>query len=104
MLARFSPLLLCLVLLGPRAACAADAAQGKAVAERWCSGCHVVRQEQKTAATDQAPSFVAIGKLPEFGAARLALLLLAPHPNMPKLSLSRSEVADLAAYIQTLPR
>jgi hypothetical protein len=28
--------------------------------------------------------------------------LLAPHPNMPKLALSRSEVADLAEYILTL--
>ena len=32
----------------------------------------------------------------------ISLVLLAPHPNMPKLSLSRSEIADLAEYIGTL--
>jgi hypothetical protein len=29
----------------------------------------------------------------------LALFLLLPHPKMPDMSLSRSEAADLAAYI-----
>ena len=33
-------------------------------------------------------------------AAKLALFLLAPHPRMPDMSLSRSEAADLAAYIE----
>jgi mono/diheme cytochrome c family protein len=81
---------------------AADANHGKAIAERWCRSCHVVGPQQKTAPTDQAPPFVSIAQSPDFDAARLALLLLAPHPNMPNLSLSRSEVADLAEYIRTL--
>ena len=83
-------------------AMAADAKQGKAIAERWCMGCHLVESGQKTATTDKAPPFTALAKTPDFGAGKLALLLLAPHPNMPKLSLSRSEIADLAEYIGTL--
>ncbi len=83
-------------------AAAADAEHGKAIAERWCIGCHVVDPGQKTATTDKAPPFASMAKMPDFGAGKLALLLLAPHPNMPKLSLSRSEIADLAEYIQTL--
>lgn len=83
-------------------AVAADATQGKAIAERWCMGCHLVEPAQKTATTDKAPPFASLAKMPDFGAAKLALLLLAPHPNMPKLSLSRSEIADLAEYVQTL--
>jgi len=81
---------------------AADAKQGKVIAERWCSGCHVVEHEQKTAPSDQAPPFASLAARPDFTADRLALLLLAPHPNMPKLALSRFEVADLAEYILTL--
>jgi hypothetical protein len=37
--------------------------------------------------------------LPGFDSAKLALFLLYPHPKMPDMNLSRSEAADLAAYI-----
>jgi mono/diheme cytochrome c family protein len=97
-------LLAAYLLLGLMPAWSADAQQGKVIAERWCSGCHLVRPDQKTAPADQAPPFVTIAGMPDFGAGKLALLLLGPHPNMPKLLLSRSEVADLAEYIRTLPR
>jgi mono/diheme cytochrome c family protein len=80
----------------------ADANQGKAIAERWCIGCHVVSATQKSAPADQAPPFASIALRPDFDEGRLALLLLSPHPNMPKLALSRFEIADLAAYIRTL--
>jgi len=88
--------------VGPSLSFAADAYQGKAIAERWCTGCHVVEPEQKSPATDHAPPFASIARTPEFGANKLAILLLEPHPNMPKLALSRAEVADLAEYILTL--
>jgi mono/diheme cytochrome c family protein len=80
---------------------AADAAKGMTLAKRWCSSCHVVESDPKRA-TDQVPTFVSIAKMPDFGSARLALLLLKPHPNMPSLSLSRAEIADIADYIATL--
>jgi mono/diheme cytochrome c family protein len=102
MLRKFS--LLTILVSGLTPAYAADPEQGKTIADRWCSSCHVVEHEQKAAATDQAPPFVTIGKTPNFNADKLALLLLKPHPNMPKLELSRSEVADLAEYIRTMSR
>jgi mono/diheme cytochrome c family protein len=80
---------------------AADADDGKALADRWCSSCHVVDHEQKRA-TDQAPPFASIARMPAFDANKLAFLLLKPHPNMPSLSLSRAEIADIAQYIATL--
>ena len=82
------------------ASLAADAEDGKILANRWCSSCHVVGHEQKLA-TDQAPPFASIAKIPSFDTSKLALLLLRPHPNMPKLELSRAEIADLADYIAT---
>jgi mono/diheme cytochrome c family protein len=80
---------------------AANADNGKTLANRWCSGCHVVEHGQ-TLATDQAPPFATLAGMPAFDAGKLALLLLKPHPNMPALSLSRTEIADIAAYIATL--
>ena len=49
----------------------------------------------------QAPPFSTIAKTPGFDAGKLALYLLLPHPKMPDMNLSRSEAADLAAYIAT---
>ncbi len=80
---------------------AADPENGGSLANRWCSSCHVVGQDQKSA-TDQAPPFASLAKMPGFDANKLAYLLLKPHPNMPTLSLSRTEIADLTDYIATL--
>jgi mono/diheme cytochrome c family protein len=83
------------------ASLAADADNGKILANRWCSTCHVVARDQKLA-IDQAPPFASLAKMPGFDASKLALLLFKPHPNMPSLSLSRAEIADIAGYIATL--
>ena len=88
------------VVLGS-SALAAEADNGKTLANRWCSSCHVVDQEQKLA-TDQAPPFASLARMPAFNANKLAFLLLKPHPNMPTLSLSRAEIDDIAEYIATL--
>ena len=83
-------------------ACAADAYNGARLAHRWCAACHVVSATQRSVTTDQAPPFATIAKAPGFDAAKVALFLLDPHPKMPDMGLSRTEAADLAAYIATL--
>jgi len=80
---------------------AADPYQGKNLAKRWCATCHLVDRDQK-GATDQAPPFASIARLPDFDENKLAFFLLQPHPNMPDMALSRAEVSDLADYIATL--
>jgi mono/diheme cytochrome c family protein len=87
-----------IVLTQPAAA--ADPAQGQTLAKRWCAACHVVATDQQGRSGEAAP-FSAIGKTPDLDASRLALFLLLPHPKMPDMHLSRSEAADLAAYIVT---
>jgi mono/diheme cytochrome c family protein len=81
-------------------ASAANVEQGGNLAKRWCATCHVVASDQQNAG-GQAPPFSAIGKTPDLDTSRLALFLLLPHPKMPDMNLSRSEAADLAAYIQS---
>jgi mono/diheme cytochrome c family protein len=80
---------------------AADADNGKTLVNLWCSSCHLVQRDQRLA-TDQAPPFASLAKMPDLDANKLAFLLLSPHPNMPSLSLSRAEIADIADYIATL--
>jgi mono/diheme cytochrome c family protein len=87
---------------GPTASFAADTDNGKALASRWCADCHVMQQRDQRRATDQAPPFASLARLPDFNANKLAYLLLKPHPNMPSISLSRAEIADLADYMATL--
>jgi len=90
-----------LAVAGVPAAFGADANNGARLARQWCSPCHVVSSSQQTA-TDQAPPFSAIARIPNFDASKIALFLLDPHPKMPNMSLTRDEAADLAAYIATV--
>jgi len=79
-------------------AVAADADNGERLAKRWCASCHIVASDQRQGNTD-APPFASIAKKSNITAARLAFFLLDPHPKMPDMSLTRSEAADLAAYV-----
>lgn len=81
-------------------ASAADAHKGETLAKRWCATCHIVASDQQRGTT-QAPAFSTIARKPGFNETTLAYFLLVPHPRMPDMNLSRSEAADLAAYINT---
>jgi mono/diheme cytochrome c family protein len=79
---------------------AADSANGRRIAKRWCAECHVVAPQQRQA-SDAVPTFAEIGRSTRFDEATLAAFLADPHHSrMPNLSLSRSEIADLVAYIK----
>jgi mono/diheme cytochrome c family protein len=84
-------------------AVAADADHGAVLAKRWCASCHLVDSDQKRASAD-VPPFAAIARKSDFTAEKVAFFLLEPHPKMqmPDFHLSRSEAADLAAYIAAL--
>jgi mono/diheme cytochrome c family protein len=90
-----------LALNGSVAFAAGDASAGKALAETWCSSCHLIGPEQ-TSATTEAPPFETIAKRSDDEIAALALFLADPHPPMPQMSLTRREIQDLLAYISSL--
>jgi mono/diheme cytochrome c family protein len=87
--------------MGVSRAVAADASHGADLAKRWCATCHVVDSNQKQASADVAP-FAVIAAKSDFTPEKLAFFLLDPHPKMPNFPLSRSEAADIAAYIGSL--
>jgi mono/diheme cytochrome c family protein len=97
------PILLALALMAwaGAPALAADPANGERLARRWCAGCHVVSNKQTGTVTEATP-FPIVAQKPDFNERTIAYFLLAPHPKMPSMSLTRAEAADLAAYIATL--
>src|SRR5215510_1705701 len=85
---------------GTGSSLAADGGNGERLAQRWCASCHAVSMSQQQASADVAP-FSAVARMPQFDAQKLAFFLLAPHPKMPDMALSRREAEDLTAYIAT---
>lgn len=83
-----------------RGAAAADANNGKRIAQMRCAPCHIVIPNQRKEIAD-SPPFEDIGRQNGLNAEMLAYLILAPHPRM-NLTFTREEVEDLAAYIATL--
>lgn len=84
-----------------RPALAADAFNGKRLAELWCAVCHVVTGNQRQANAD-APPFEEIAKRPNFSEPGLVGFLLDPHAKMPNMNLTCIEANDIAAYVGTL--
>jgi mono/diheme cytochrome c family protein len=89
------------VLLSASLAWAADATNGKRLARQWCASCHIVTADQ-SGPTSEAPPFVTLAARTDFSAEQIAQFLLDPHPRMPNMELTRTEAADLGAYIKSL--
>jgi len=93
-------IILLAVIFAAQSAVAADADNGKRLAQQHCSPCHLVEPNQRQEVAD-SPPFETIaqkfGNAPEF----IAFAILAPHPRM-NVVLSRREAQDIAAYIATL--
>lgn len=95
-------LLLSGVFAGTGEAVAGDAANGAAIAKRWCAHCHVTGND--AAAADAAPPFPAMAADPAYTDRRLQTWLADPHPPMPDFQLSRRNIDDIVAYIRSLAK
>jgi len=88
------------VLVGPAQA-AGDAAAGRRAADTWCAGCHLIGDENKAAMVDVPPfPTIAQEKTPD----AIRAFLFNPHPPMPTFRLSRQDIEDLVAFIETLKK
>ena len=80
---------------------AADAAKGAQLARQWCVHCHVVTTAPAPGTVQQGPpAFTAIGMTGD----QIRTFLTRPHGAMPDLALTRSEIDDVIAYVETLRR
>jgi len=88
------------VMAAGRAAAAEDVDRGLALARQWCVSCHQV--EPGSAASDAAPPFATIANDPAVTEGGLRAWLSDPHPPMPNFNLSRGEIDDIVAYLNSL--
>jgi mono/diheme cytochrome c family protein len=89
-------------LLPGAAALAADADNGKRLAEMRCATCHIISPDQRREISN-APPFNVIGRKFASSPETLAFAILDPHPRM-SVTLTRPEALDIAAYISSLAR
>jgi mono/diheme cytochrome c family protein len=100
------PVLLTLFLATPALAGpvtnAPDPTHGQELASKLCSNCHLVGSGQQEQANADIPSFHEIAnKQGQTAGAIMAHIVLPKHP-MPTIPLTKSELADLSAYILSL--
>jgi cytochrome c len=81
---------------------AADADNGKRLAQMRCVPCHIVEPNQRREVA-AAPPFDAIASKFALTPEMLAFAMLNPHPRM-NVTLTRGEAQDIAAYINTLAK
>lgn len=79
---------------------AADAANGKHLAEMHCAACHIIAPHMRNEVA-QSPPFEVIGRKYGFDADRIAVAIAGPHPKM-NFSPRRAAAAEIAAYIAGL--
>lgn len=78
-------------------------ANGEAIAERLCVGCHLPRSGGRNVIEGViVPSFSEIANRPQMAREQLKSLLAIPHRPMATPLLTPGELHDLAAYIMTL--
>jgi mono/diheme cytochrome c family protein len=92
------------VLIGTAAVAQAegDATKGHALARQWCTGCHVV--DEGGPGPDTAPPFATIARRQGGDHAWVRAWLAAPHPPMPNFNLTRQQIADIVAYLDSLTK
>jgi cytochrome c len=82
-------------------ALAADANAGRDLVMRSCTSCHT--PETATTASDHAPPLSALAKTNRERPAWVRGWLMNPHPPMPNINLSRAQIDNIVAFLNTLP-
>ena len=79
-----------------------NAASGKVITERWCSSCHIEDPKTAEKVLPEIPAFVEIAQRRDWTPEQLTAVIAAPHEPMPKLGLTRDQIADIVAYFASL--
>jgi cytochrome c len=87
-------------IAGPAFA-AADANAGRDLVMRSCSTCHATTGAQR--ASDTAPPLSFLAKDNKTRPAWIRGWLMDPHPPMPNITLSRAQIDNIIAFLNTLP-
>ena len=74
---------------------------GRDLMTRSCSSCHAMNSA--TVATDGVPPLLVLARDNKERPAWIRGWLMDPHPPMPSISLSRQQIDNIIAYLNTLP-
>lgn len=85
----------------PAALPAGNAEAGKQLVQNSCTACHAPMDTVH--ASDQAPPLSFLAHDRKADPRWVRGWLMDPHPPMPNIMLSRQQVADVMAYLATLP-
>ena len=97
----YTALVTAMVLAG-HARAAGNAEYGRTIAQNRCSSCHVVEPNLKGG--DTAPPFAEIARKRANDMTWVRTWLTSPHPPMQGINLSREEIDDIVAYLESLPK
>jgi cytochrome c len=90
------------IVLAPPVLAQGDVASGRELARTWCTPCHVVDLEGH--GTDAGPALPVLLGDGVRTSDQIRGWLADPHPPMPNLSLSRQEIEDIVAYLQSMAK
>ena len=93
-------ILVVLTMLPSLAWAGGDTANGKALAQIWCSNCHLV--EGSSTGKDTVPPLADIAQRGAPQQLQARAFLASPHPPMPNFDLARQQVDDIVAYLNSL--
>ena len=98
---------LAVISAAPRDACAEDPVEpspekGHALAQRLCSGCHLIEDKASSAMPVGIPTFRAIANRPGQTGQHIMNVLVLPHAPMPDIHLSNEEILNVVSYLETL--
>ncbi len=93
----------CLAAL-PVLAQAQNVENGRALAERWCSKCHVVSAVAASGQSNGLPTFPGLAARKDMTSDKLKAAMNAEHSRMPDLQIGIRDQDDLAAYILSLKK
>lgn len=79
-----------------------SAERGHALAERLCRNCHLVDDKPGAAVPAGTPTFRGIANRTDQTSRRIMDVLIAPHAPMPDMQMSRDEMLDIIAYLDSL--
>lgn len=94
-------LIFVMLALGNAHPARAAADNGAQLARQWCANCHVIGNNSAGPVPQGPPSFQMIAHS-GLTVDQLRAFLSHPHGAMPDLSLTRAEIDELIAYINTL--
>ena len=77
-----------------------SASRGRELAVRLCANCHLV--DAGKSAPEGIGTFRGIANRPGQSADRISNTLILPHMPMPDTQITREEIQDILAYLETL--